>query len=81
MHLHRLPGEGVQQRAMEVPIPPGNYRGLSVGENHLYWITSNTTSPRKPRLQALKIDNKKPEIKTVIFIFAEVRVTIIDTCH
>jgi tricorn protease len=58
--------DGVQHRVIEVPIPAGNHRSLSVGEKHIFWISSNTAPPRNPRLQALEITNeKKPKITTI----------------
>ena len=57
--------EGIRDRAMEVPVPPGNYRALSVTDKHLYWLASDTTPPRKQRLEALEISNEKPQVKTV----------------
>jgi tricorn protease len=59
--------DGLEERLLELPVEPGNYGGLAAGEKHLFWISSNTTPPRKPTLKAMKIDNAKPkpDVKTV----------------
>jgi tricorn protease len=56
--------DGLPARLHEVPIPPGNYRNLTVNDKALFW-TSTPASETKADLMALTIDNEKPEPKTV----------------
>ncbi|MDY7110617.1 MAG: S41 family peptidase [Planctomycetota bacterium] len=57
--------DDIRHRAMRVPVPPGEYSSLSVTDRHLYWIAREGPPSRKRSLQALKIGNEKPEVKTV----------------
>lgn len=53
--------DGIASRIREVPVPPGNYRALTVQEKRLCWLDS--TPAQKTNLQCLDIGNKgeKPE--------------------
>ncbi len=58
--------DGLAARLLEVPVPPGNFRGLFVTEKALYWLSSTAGERAKADLQALEITNEKPEVKTVL---------------
>ncbi|MCU0223227.1 MAG: S41 family peptidase [Acidobacteria bacterium] len=57
---------GLEARLVEVPVPPGNYRGLFATEKSLFWLSSATGERGKADLQALEITSEKPEVKTVL---------------
>ena len=54
----------IQQRIQEVPVRPGNYRGLAVTGKGLYFMSKGTGIGAKTNLMVLKISNKgdKPEV-------------------
>ena len=56
--------EGLQNRLMPVPVPPGNYSELAVNAKQLYWIALGTGSAGKTNLMALEITNEDPKPKT-----------------
>jgi tricorn protease len=58
--------EGLQQRVREVPIEAGNYRGLAVNEEAVFWTSRDTGLDGKTHLMALKIDNEDPEPETLV---------------
>jgi len=49
--------DGIQSRLTEVPIPPGNYSRLSMTENHLFWIESETAVEPKSKLMTVELKN------------------------
>jgi tricorn protease len=55
--------DGITTRLQEVPVPPGNYRVLTVAGAKLCWISDDRTDPQKNALQCLAVANKgdKPE--------------------
>ncbi len=55
--------EGLTQRLTEVPVPAGNYRGLTAAGKRLCWIEYDSADFSKNNLQCLDIANKgdKPE--------------------
>ena len=55
---------GIATRLMEVPMPPGNYRGLSVDGKRLYLLSSTTEVSPKWSLVTFAIDNKSPRPET-----------------
>jgi tricorn protease len=57
--------DGIQSRAQEVPVPAGNYGELSVNDKRLFWITSETSTPRKRSLAFVDIGNKEVAVKTM----------------
>ena len=57
--------KGIKNRILEVPVPPGNYSGLSVNDNHLFWLDTEKSPRRKSTLKALKIKNKDIEVKNL----------------
>jgi len=58
--------DGIQQRVWEVPIEPGNYRGLGVNEKALFWTTRDPGLDGKSHLMAAKINNEKVEAKKIV---------------
>ncbi|MGD9402801.1 MAG: S41 family peptidase [bacterium] len=57
---------GIQTRLMEVPVPPGNYSGLSVTNKHLYWLERGMSPGPEGHLKAVEIKNEDIEVKTVL---------------
>jgi tricorn protease len=57
---------GIQQRVWEVPIEPGNYRGIGINEKALFWINRDAGLDGKSHLMAAKISNEKVEAKKVV---------------
>jgi tricorn protease len=55
--------DGIQERIIEVPIPAGNYRNLSVTEDHLFW---SEPAAELYKLVSLEIKNKDIEPETVV---------------
>ncbi len=58
--------KGIQNRIMEVPVPPGDYSSLSVNDKYLFWVDTKPSLEWKQSLKALKIVNKDIEVKTLI---------------
>ncbi|MEK0449310.1 MAG: hypothetical protein RL088_1578 [Verrucomicrobiota bacterium] len=59
--------DGLAARIIEVPIPAGNYRGLSATGKHLFYTARAVGFDAKPRLMRLDVSNKDPKPK----VFAE----------
>jgi len=57
---------GIIERINEVPIKPGNYRGLSVTNKAIYLMTSSTGVNSKTDLAVLKIGNEDVKLKTMV---------------
>ncbi len=59
--------DGIQQRLQAVPVPAGNYSGLSVNDKALFWLTTNP-GDKKVNLQGVTIGNDKDpaEVKTIV---------------
>jgi tricorn protease len=57
---------GIKERITEVPIKPGNYRGLSVTNKAIYLMTSSTGVNSKTDLAVLKIGNEDVKLKTMV---------------
>lgn len=57
--------DGIQKRIMEVPVPAGNYRDLSVNSKALYVTTRETGLNAQTHLGAVKIGNEGIEMKTI----------------
>ena len=55
--------EGIQNRVREVPIEAGDYRGLSVNDKVLFWLTRDPGLERKFHLMGAEITDEdiKPE--------------------
>jgi tricorn protease len=58
--------DGIQQRVWEVPIEPGNYRGLEVNKKALFWLARDPGADGKLHLMAAKISNEKVEPKKIV---------------
>ena len=58
--------DGIIERITEVPIKPGNYRGLSVTNKAIYLMTSSTGVNSKTDLAVLKIGNEDVKLKTMV---------------
>jgi len=57
---------GIQQRVWEVPIKPGNYRGIGVNKKAMFWITRDPGLDGKSHLMAAKIENEKVKPKKIV---------------
>lgn len=58
--------EDIQSRIQEVPVKAGNYFGLTMNDKVLFFVAGDLEDEDRARsLQAVKIDNEKPEVKTV----------------
>ncbi len=51
-----IDANGIQERLIEVPVPPGNYSGLFATEKRLFWRSSGSGDEAKTNLMALDID-------------------------
>lgn len=56
----------IQKRIIEVPIKPGNFRGLEVNKKALYLMSRETGINAKTHLSVVKIDNKDVKLKTMV---------------
>lgn len=57
---------GITERITEVPIKPGNYRGLAVTEKAIYLMSSSTGINSKTNLAVVKIGNEDVKLKTMV---------------
>ncbi|MBX2815991.1 MAG: PDZ domain-containing protein [Saprospiraceae bacterium] len=57
---------GIQHRIAEVPVKPGNYSSLAINDKALYLLSRETGLGAKTHLSAIKIDSKKPQLKTIV---------------
>lgn len=58
--------EGLAERIWTVPVPAGNYYGLSTNESALFWLAAGgTTEAPVTDLLGLTIGNEPPEVTTV----------------
>jgi tricorn protease len=57
--------DGMAARLVPVPVPPGNYRSLAVGEKALFWLSFSAGEMKDGTVQAVAIDHDDPEVKTV----------------
>ncbi|EAQ99661.1 S41 family peptidase [Maribacter sp. HTCC2170] len=58
--------DGIQERIEEVPLKPGNYRGLAVTKKAVYLMSRETGVDAKTHLGVLKIDNEDVKLKTMM---------------
>ena len=58
--------EGIIERIQEVPLKPGNYRGLEVTKKAIYVMTRETGVKAKTHLGVLKIGNEDEKLKTMV---------------
>ncbi len=56
----------IQKRIIEVPVKPGNYSGLEVGENAIYLMSKETGVKAKSHLSFVKIDNEDVKLKEMV---------------
>lgn len=56
---------GITERLMPVPVPPGNYRSLTANDNTLFWISYAAGDERNATVESLKIGHDDPEVKTI----------------
>jgi tricorn protease len=64
--ITKIDRDGIVERIMDVPVPPGNYSNLSVTDDHLFWLTQETVPDPQKALVTMKIDNKKNDIDTLM---------------
>ena len=57
--------DGLQHRIVEVPVKPGNYRGLAVNDQALYFMSRSSGPNANSELMALKITHQDPEAKSI----------------
>jgi tricorn protease len=57
--------EGIRERLVVVPIPPGNYASLEVNEKALFWLV-RPTGERKRSLAGVAIGRDEPEVETIV---------------
>ncbi len=57
--------DNIMKRIEEVPIKPGNYRGLAVSKKAIYLMSSETGVNAKTHLVVVKIDAEDVKLKTV----------------
>ena len=62
----RIDRTDIQRRIIEVPIEPGNYNGLEVGEKAIYLISGETGLKAKRHLSFVKIDNEDVKLKKMV---------------
>ena len=58
--------DGLASRVWEVPVPPGNYGGLSLNDKKLYWVSRESGAEAKQHLMTLEIDNDDPKPKKLV---------------
>jgi tricorn protease len=58
--------EGLQLRVKQVPVPSGNYSGLAVSNDALFWAARGSGPSPSTDLMAVKIGNVEVEQKTVV---------------
>ncbi len=52
--------DGIQERLTEIPVEPGNYRGLATDGKRLFWLAAEAGAEGKASLLSLKIGNRPP---------------------
>jgi tricorn protease len=59
--------QGIQTRAQQVPVPPGNYHSLAMNAKRLFVIASGggRASRTNSTLKVLEITNEEPKLKTL----------------
>jgi tricorn protease len=64
--MTRLVEQGLSNRLWRVPVEPGNYRGLSVTEDALFWLAQDSGPDAKWHLKAIAIGNDPDPPTTVV---------------
>ncbi|MFQ5742980.1 MAG: S41 family peptidase [Acidobacteriota bacterium] len=62
----RIDLDGIERRLREVPVAAGNYRGLSVNSDALYWVSRDSGPGAHSHLMGVKIGNKKIEPAKIV---------------
>ncbi|WP_339810183.1 S41 family peptidase [uncultured Imperialibacter sp.] len=62
----KIDKDGIAERIEEVPVSPGNYRGLEVTKKGLYMLSRETGVGAKTHLGVVKITNDDPKLVTMI---------------
>jgi tricorn protease len=62
----KIDADKIENRIMDVPIPPGNYTDLSVTGDHLFWLSREDVSKGKKSLVSAKIDNEEHDVDTLV---------------
>ncbi len=57
--------KGIQDRALEAPVPAGNYGGLKATGKQLYWLSWDVSSRGQRSLNTIEIKNEDAEVKTL----------------
>ncbi|HPW17980.1 MAG TPA: S41 family peptidase [Candidatus Aminicenantes bacterium] len=58
--------DGLAGRVFEVPLPPGVYSGLAVGDKALFFIDQGSSASGQPKLQAAEIKNRGVQARTLM---------------
>ncbi len=58
--------EGIIERIEEIPVEPGNYRGLRVTKKALYLLKRETGVGAKTHLAVVKIDHEDVKLQTMV---------------
>ncbi|HDM10097.1 MAG TPA: protease, partial [Desulfobacteraceae bacterium] len=58
--------QGLQDRVFEVPLPPGVYSNLGVGQKELFFIDRESRATGKPKLKAVTVTNRRPKPVTLV---------------
>lgn len=58
--------DGLTERLVEVPVPPGNYNALAATAERLFWLSTATSFERETSLVSVAFDPEKPEPKPVM---------------
>jgi len=58
--------EGLAERLIRVPVPPGRYSELATDGKRLYWLAAEIAQRPDRSLAALEIGRDEPEVKTVL---------------
>ena len=61
-----IDASGIQNRIIEVPVKPGNYSNLEVGEKALYLMSRETGVNAKSHLSFIKIDNEDIKLEKMV---------------
>ena len=64
--LLEIDKDGIQRRIREVPVDPGNFAGLQVNDQALFWVERGEGYGSPSSLKAVKIGNKDIQVETVL---------------
>jgi len=57
---------GLSERVFELPLPPGVYGNLAVGDKALFFIDEGSNAAGQPKLQAVEIKNRGVQARTIM---------------